>query len=700
MSLSAPSVSRRSSGQTPIIRKDVVRLSTSQASQRQVLVWDPLAKTFTRIDREQWESLTHGGTGTDPEVMAALDSAGLLRSRTNGNASNASWKKKRGGLGQLFSIRLPGFESAGLAGWLAGRSGWLFSPLAVLLWMMWIAAVALAVPIYWGRFQANLPGLQEFFSSGNALLLMGTMVVTKAIHELAHATACSRLGARPGQIGILLLCGAPCPYCDVTDSWRLPSMVHRAAIMLAGVYVEWIIASLAMVVWWWSDAGLLHFAALNVVVVCGVSSLLFNLNPLMRYDGYYVLSDLCDSSNLRVEASEAFSRVVMRRLAGPGYHAAVENGSREWWLSAYHLGAVVYRTMIVLVIAYWLVGIADAISLRPLGVSLASVMLLAIPLNAGKRMWGTVRGAGKWRNVANGRRVALVAVALGLGVALVAYPLPDSFTAKGTVDVTEAVPVFLPDRGQIAEVGFDYGDRVSKGETLVRLNNPQLNLQARQVTGQWRTMQIQTVQLRRRAIEQTELLTQWDQQQAALKSLDERNQAMAKRIDALQVVAPCDGVLLPVLETDQAALPGLWADEITQQRAERSLHWSKGAWAMDAGYWCRIGDPNAREVVLEIDADLRSRVRIGDRLMVRCDQSPEQILRLQVDSISTQNRSSHSATGTQTQFQVSCRLPNDRDIRWQMGAGVTAKLQTPPRSIFNRLQKHLSTFLYGERYET
>ncbi len=726
----------------PKLRKDLQWLADADASQaarsvpadrssgtrHQRLVYDPLTRNFARLDRDLLDDLQQAPERCDPQWIAAADAAGLLQSRRA--AAPQRWS-----LGTWLALRLPGLPSSPLAAGLARWTDILFSPLAVVFWLMFIALALGAVPVYWDRFQANLPGLRQFFAAGNLPLLMGTLVGTKLIHELAHATVCYRLGAKPGEIGVMFLCGAPCPYCDVTDSWRLDSAARRAWIMLAGVYVELIMAAIALLVWWYTSAGVAHFVAMNVMVVCGISTLLFNLNPLMRYDGYYVLADLCGSTNLRQEAADAFASVVVRPLAGKHYRSYARPSIRNVWLSVYHAASVAYRVSIAVVIAGWIMHLGELLAIRPVGVAMGSVLMVALPLRGLQNLGRVLRGRGAWRQVPRLRRGWLVAGVVSLLLAGASLPLPRGYRATGTVDVADATPVYLPEAGRVRHVLADYGDWVKQGEPLVQLENIDLRLQATEIAGKRQTLQTRTDQLRRLAIDQTDLLTQWDSQQATLRTLTERERSLNARVADLEVTSPASGRVLPPLRsaagqlisedvasgdlpsgttaygsmTHGSAAHGSAAhgsmgagraapreplgDQAARARARGSLHWSQGSWGQADGLWCRVGDPQSLVVLLEIDASERAHVQVGDRVRVRCEPCCGPVATLEIGSISTINASTHQPQGSRTRFRVACPVPSRLAAQWPIGAPATARLQLPSESLAQRTGQWIKDWL-------
>ena len=683
------------------LRSDLQAIHVQQDGRHQVLLVDPMARRYTRLTADRWDQLQRLNTdpdAVDPQLSAEAASAGLLRCPVRPPA-------RRWGLAGLLAIRLPGVPADRLARWLSPRTGWLFSPVAVVGWLLLILAAGLAVLVYWERFTNQLPRLGVFLASDNWLPLALTLAVTKTLHELAHAVVCRRSGARCGVIGIMLLCGVPCPYCDVTDSWRVASRLRRAAIMLAGVYVELILAALASLVWWSTDGGGLHYAAMNVMVVCGISSLLFNLNPLMRYDGYYVLSDMLNSVQLREEAADAFRTVVTCRLAGQGYAVTPAKSLRVAGLALYHAAAASYRVFVAVLIALWLVHAADSLSLRTAGVAAGSGVLLAIPASGLRQITGMLRGHGRWAGVRWPRRGALGIAVGGLLVAACWLPLPHSIETRGVVDAADATAVYLPAAARIASVDADLGQTVAAGQRLLLLNDPELEVRCAALAGQADVLGLRAAQLRRRAIDYPHVLRQWDTHQAAVQSVEAQRSAAQQARQRLTVVAPRGGVVLPPppemlrhragdeaasvgdVVYDGAAAPPL--PRLNDRRAERlistTLLAATGASTTADALWCRIGDPQKLHVVLDVDASQRRLVQMGDVVGIRCDQTPERVVWAAVESIDTVDRRHQGALSTESRFRVACRLPADAPDGWRIGTTATARIQLPAQPLLVRL---------------
>ena len=161
-------------------------------------------------------------------------------------------------------------------------------------------------------FQSKLPEFHQFFNLKNAIWLSIVLGVTKVIHEFGHGLSCRAFGGEVHEMGFLFLCFSPAMYCNVSDAWTLPSKWKRIIISFAGIYVELMIAAIATFIWWNSPAyPFLNNLALALMVVCSVSTVMFNGNPLMRYDGYYVLADWLEIPNLRDRCNRYLQRIVM-----------------------------------------------------------------------------------------------------------------------------------------------------------------------------------------------------------------------------------------------------------------------------------------------------------------------------------------------------------------------------------------------------
>jgi putative peptide zinc metalloprotease protein len=191
----------------------------------------------------------------------------------------------------ILCIRFKGFDPERVLNRLYPYFRWFFAPVTVVLCCLLGLSALTLVAAEFDVFRAKLPEFHQFFSIHNAFLLAVMLCVTKIMHEFGHGLCCKHFGGECHEMGVMILVLTPCLYCNVSDSWMLPSKWQRAAIGMAGMYVEIVLASICTFLWWFSEPGLFHNLCLDVMFISSVSTIIFNANPLLRYDGYYILAD-------------------------------------------------------------------------------------------------------------------------------------------------------------------------------------------------------------------------------------------------------------------------------------------------------------------------------------------------------------------------------------------------------------------------
>ncbi len=241
------------------------------------------------------DQLQRNGLVRELQVSAG-SRLGLSRLQTHNSARIQSW------LSGFVSWQLRGLQPDAWLARLAPHTNAVFSEAAVFFWLLVAAVTCFGVLLEFPRLASQSSAWQWIVHPVQGSALFVVFLVTRALHELGHAVVCKRHGVRCPDIGLFIVLGAPCVYCDVSESWQLPNRWQRAAVAAAGMYVELIIATLAAWVWLLTVEGPASTVALQTMFVCSVSTVLINANPLMRFDGYYILSDILDESNLRGRA--------------------------------------------------------------------------------------------------------------------------------------------------------------------------------------------------------------------------------------------------------------------------------------------------------------------------------------------------------------------------------------------------------------
>lgn len=401
---------------------------------------------------------------------------------------------------------------------------------AALIWLVVVVVGAKAV-------LENLPQIadqtQGVLALDNLIWLYLCMAAMKVVHELSHAFVCKRFGGEVHVFGIMLLVMAPLPYVDATASWAFRSRYERALVGAVGVLSELFMAALGAVVWANTGPGLVHTLAFNVMLLGSISSLLFNGNPLLRFDAYYVLCDLIDIPNLYQRANQQWLYFADRYLLGSRDAKGPSTDSREWWwLTGYGALSFIYRLMVVaLVLEYvadqwFLLGVVFALT--------TFIMLVVIPL---AKLFGHLAGPAVSRN--RTRAISASAVGLIIPILLVSMlPWRASIRAPGVIESVSANSVTPGMAGRLDVLHVRNGDRVKAGQLIAQLSNPELEYEIRasrhQIT--------ETELMRNQALATAPADVQPLQRRLAM--LRERLTELEYRFEQLKVLARHDGTFV------------------------------------------------------------------------------------------------------------------------------------------------------------
>jgi putative peptide zinc metalloprotease protein len=367
----------------------------------------------------------------------------------------------------FLSIRIPLWDPNR---WLDAQRGFSHAlvswPMALVLALLMVGG-GMAALAHSDRLWSQTEGL---FVTENLVLLYVSMAVMKALHELGHAHVVKRFGGEVHTFGIMLLMGLPLPYVDATGSWSFRDRHARALVGAAGIIVELVLAAVGALVWAYTGPGLVNSLAFNVMIIGSVSSLLFNGNPLLRFDAYYVLSDLVDIPNLYQRAGQQWKYMADRYLLGTRkLEPPTRDPGERAWLVGYGAASFVYR---VVIFATILLVLADV--WLPLAVAfLVTLCVMAVAMPIGK-LWRHLRGPATLRNRRRASAVVALALLLPLGM-LALVPWPDALRAPGVVEAVSFTRVHTAVAGRLHHIEVAHGGRVEAGQLLVQLVNPELD---------------------------------------------------------------------------------------------------------------------------------------------------------------------------------------------------------------------------------
>ena len=289
---------------------------------------------------------------------------------------------------------------------------------------------------------------------------------------------CKHYGGECHEIGFMLMVMTPAMYCDTSDSWILPNRWHRMAIGAAGMYVEVVLAAVCTFVWWFTHPGWIHYLALNVMFLSSVSTIVFNANPLLRYDGYYILSDFLEIPNMAQKAKTALLSTLRVSLLGMKPIDARRLPQRNLTAFAiYSVLSFVYRWMVLIFIFWFVSEVFEPYGLAPLGhlvIAISLIGMVVVPMfKLVKFFWNP----GRLREV---KKVRFYLTLLGFAglIALVCYyPLPHYVWGSFVVRPESQQQLVLSESGQLVEVVTHESDSVEPDQTIAVFKNETLELE-------------------------------------------------------------------------------------------------------------------------------------------------------------------------------------------------------------------------------
>ena len=223
-----------------------------------------------------------------------------------------------------------------------------------------------------GPLLRQLPDFQSFFNWWTIFSFWISLAVVKIIHEFGHGLTAKHYGGEVHEMGMLFLVLTPALYCDVTDSWLLPNKWKRIWISAAGIYVECFLASIATFVWCYSEPGLLNSLSMATMFICSINTILFNANPLLRYDGYYVMADWLEIPNLRIKSTQFFAYLIQEKVLG--LEIPVQSympKSRRYLFVTYAIASYLYRWVVTFSILFFLSQVLKPYKLQSVSYMLA-----------------------------------------------------------------------------------------------------------------------------------------------------------------------------------------------------------------------------------------------------------------------------------------------------------------------------------------
>lgn len=495
----------------PGLRKDLQITQVSFRRRRNWVVKDPSSLRYFRwgewdfrvaklldgrrgLDEITAELSRYFGAQVDAEaVQATINqflSTGLLR--TNGTVARRLYESQRETACQkkaktrflaiaakLISFKITLFDPDLLLLQLSKRLGFLWSRGAVAVLVAMLAGSAWLMLANQASLAERMPDLLGW---ENLAILWLVMIAVKVVHEFGHGLACKHFGGEVHEMGAMFILFSPFLFCNATDSWTFREKSKRLVVNFAGIYLELFLAAVAAALWVLTEPGIFNQICFNVMLVCSVMTIFFNANPLMKFDGYYALSDWLEIPNLK----ERGDRTLVSNAAGvlTGGHGVVADpftrqmkgrimlyavASYAWtFFAAYNI----LRAMGKMLEPYGLDRMAQATA------SLVLLMgVITPPIMIGLHVRKTLANdtaPGLARKIL--RRSFIVAAVLAV---VMAIPWPVNVRSACVIDAVNSARITASTAGYIRSVECSDGQRVEAGQVLAVLDNPQADFQVK-----------------------------------------------------------------------------------------------------------------------------------------------------------------------------------------------------------------------------
>ncbi|MEW4531086.1 site-2 protease family protein [Maioricimonas sp. JC845] len=530
-------------------------------------------------------------------------------------------------LGSLLAIRFRGVDPHRLIDALYPFVRWLLTGPALAAGTLLVLAALTLVLVEWETFQRRLPAMNQLVQLHHLMWIVPVVAGVKILHELGHAFACRHFGGTCREVGVMLLAFTPCLYCNVSDAWLFPNKWHRVAVSAAGIAVELVLAAVCTFLWWFSVPGPFNAVCLYVMIVCTTSTLLLNGNPLMRYDGYYILSDLVEVPNLRQRATGLMKTRFWNLVTGTSGRMRVPPLSlRRELLTGFGIAASLYLWLVLVALTWMAYELLKPYGLEPVAVLLAVVVI-------GSRIVAVVEDAGRelsYRSQVAGltasRTTLSSLLVAGLLAALLLWPWPDRAEAPALVQPANAQRVYVKVAGRLpddieSECVRPY-TTVAAGNVLAVLENPELELETAELARHRNRQQARVTAMERRQFTDPVSADQLAAARATLADLAERLRRREQGRADLVLKAPREGVVLPAPPPPSISSP----DDLPQRQSHPLAVESAGAWLPARTVLCLIGDPEETELAAVFSQEDVSRLETGQPVRIALPECPGQIL--------------------------------------------------------------------------
>lgn len=621
------------SGQASVVLKDPLTLEMYHLTNEEHFLFEQLRQEVSLSElKRRFEQRFAPRTVSTPELHQAasgMAELGLLLSTAPGQGRQLLQRAEEHRRRQrwqhwlsVLSIRVANWDATVIVNTLERRLKWVFSPMPGIAAMLLIGYALWLLVGHPAEISERLPAISELTQPRYWLLWLATIVGLKVVHELAHAVTCRHFGAECHEMGVMLLALFPALYCDVSDVWRIPSKRQRMAVSAAGMIAEVTIAATAFSLAWIAQPGLLQTWLLGVAVIASVGTLLVNVNPLLRYDGYYLLSDWLEIPNLsdraRVLAAERVRHWLLKQPQPADPFLTIGQQRRVF---GYAIASRVYAVFLLLAIFATLLSLSRPYHLENIVWFVAGVTLLGMlvpPLWAAGRFFANPACRARVQR----DRLAVCGVAVAAVFALVLLvPVSHTVVAPAVLVPAERATLYATVGGQL-EFAVSPGTKVQAGDTVARLVAPEIELAVAQQRGELAEKQARVAQLTTLRVLDSRYASQLPTAQAEATSAAGLLAEHARRAEELNIRSPLNGTVIAPPDCQQKVDEGqlaTWAGSPLDGANKDCL--------LEPGMAiCSVGNSDRLAALLTVDERDIAEVQPGDSVRILLASAPVRIL--------------------------------------------------------------------------
>jgi putative peptide zinc metalloprotease protein len=508
--------------------------------------------------QEIWEQVVQelgDSAPTQPEVITLvgkLHQAELIRTEVTPNvaelfrARDVRERKERTSKLNPFAFRVTLFDPDPVLEYLAPFAKYFLKSWAVVLWLIAVAGALGLVATNWPELRQY--GATHLTTPRMILVMWFVYPILKAVHELAHGLVLKSWGGESHDFGVTLMLLMPVPYIDCSSAAGFAEKHRRIAVSLVGIAVEVLVAAFACVIWLYASDGVIREIAFALMFIGGVSTIIFNANPLMKFDGYHALADAVEIPGLAARSQQMIDFKLKTKLLGATELVEVAHLPEERpWLFGYGVCAFVYKFVVTIGIVSWLLGVSVALALA--ASAWFVIAMLVLPL--AKLAWFAWSSPQVRR--ARLRAVASVGfVVMALGYIMFGMPIPHVTAAQGVVWLPEDARVRARNDGFITRVLQRDGDRINVGDVIVEMEDPNLSNEQQKLQARLDGLQANYYAAMVKSPAQGALLAE------DLGRLNAEIAALARRAEQLRILSTANGrLVLPQAQN----LPGKFASK-------------------------------------------------------------------------------------------------------------------------------------------